>query len=272
MWAKPVYAAVWNTDKLLSSYDGVAIGEPPELGRTKFRDENTNWYHLDQGSWRDGLHAYQGTVYLEEVTRDDLCFRVMERSHQYHTQFYKEFSEAAEGAAASDFYRLNAQYLDWFASHGCTEKLVPVPKGGMVLWDSRTIHDNVNPLKGRPNPDRWRFVVLVSMTPAIWATEEDLNLKRKAYNELLTTAHWSSQGVWLFPSTSEALSCKGTPHIEAVEELPDIAKTKTAKLLAGIEQYDFDDGKSNGPGWTPKWNVDKHIISFRDLSGDLKEN
>lgn len=196
----------------------------------------------------------------------------MERSHQFHTQFYKEFPEAAEGAAASDFYRLNAQYLDWFARHGCSEKLVPVPKGGMILWDSRTIHDNVNPVKNRSNPNRWRFVVLVSMTPAIWSTEDDLNLKRKAYNELLTTAHWSSQGVWLFPSTSEALSCKETPHIEAVEELPDIAKTRTAKLLAGIEQYDFDDGKSNGPEWKPKWNVDKHIIPFRDLSGDLKEN
>lgn len=35
LWAKPVFAAVWNTDKLLSSYDGVAIGEPPELGNHK---------------------------------------------------------------------------------------------------------------------------------------------------------------------------------------------------------------------------------------------
>lgn len=31
--AKSVFASIWKTDKLLTSMDGIAIGEPPELGK-----------------------------------------------------------------------------------------------------------------------------------------------------------------------------------------------------------------------------------------------
>lgn len=31
--AKPVFEAIWGTEKLLSSTDGIAIGEPPEQGK-----------------------------------------------------------------------------------------------------------------------------------------------------------------------------------------------------------------------------------------------
>lgn len=139
----------------------------------------------------------------------------------------------------------------------------------MVLWDSRNVHDNIAPLKGRANADKWRFVVFVSMGPAVWAKKKDIQLKKKAYNDMVGTAHWSCQGVWLFPSTTEAKSCKDKKIIEMINEQPDIAKTKTVKQLAGIEPYDFEDGKSNGPGWEPKWKVTTHVRESRDLSDDF---
>jgi hypothetical protein len=59
------------------------------------------------------------------------------------------------------------------------------------------------------------------MTPAVWATNEDIAQKRKAYNKLLMTTHWSSRGVNLFPDR--------IGKVPTISELPDIAKTKLSK-------------------------------------------
>ena len=63
----------------------------------------------------------------------------------------------------------------------------------MVLWDSRLVHAGANPMCDRPDPTRWRYVVFVCMTPAVWAKDDDYQQKIKAYNELRLTAHWPSQ-------------------------------------------------------------------------------
>ncbi|CAC5425690.1 unnamed protein product [Mytilus coruscus] len=254
--AKHVFASIWKTDKLLTSMDGIAIGEPPELGKTNVGDPESYWFHMDQGSWREGLHVYQGAVYLEETTETDYCFRVLENSVQFHKKFYENFPKAVEEAAGEDFFCLSKEHFDWYLSKGCKIKKVPVLKGGIVLWDSRTIHDNKAPLVGRPNSDRWRFVVFVCMAPAIWATEQDIEMKKKAYNEMVATAHWPSQGVWIFPKTSEREATKKFAHLEIIEELPEVAQTEEVLQMVGIEKYNFDDGQPTDPGWNSQWSVD----------------
>ena len=118
----------------------------------------------------------------------------------------------------------------------------------MVLWDSRTVHDNARPTLGREHSDRWRFVVFVSMTPARWASHKDLAVKQEAYSKLRITTHWSSQGLKMFGDYDE----KKNQDIDTINALPDIAKTKQARILFGIEQYDFEDGSPNGHD-PPKW-------------------
>ncbi len=72
----PLFAAIWGTDKLLTSFDCVSIARPPEEGETKFSDEVDHWFHIDQGHRKIGLHAIQGAVYLEEAQDDDWCLEV----------------------------------------------------------------------------------------------------------------------------------------------------------------------------------------------------
>ncbi|XP_021364889.1 uncharacterized protein LOC110457800 isoform X2 [Mizuhopecten yessoensis] len=240
---RPVFEKVWKTEKLLSSADAIAISKPPEEGSNLFADPDIEWLHLDQAASRKGPHAFQGGVNLEESTETDHCFRVMAKSHLYHSEFFKAFPSAAASTKRLEFYKLNQEQKAWYDKKDCQRTKVPVPKGGMVLWDSRTVHDNVKPVYGRPHSDRWRFVVFVSMTPAIWARPEDLWIKKKAYEDILTTSHWSSQGLKNFrPFNPRSGEEKFTIH-----ELPDIAKTKEARLLFGMEKYDFGDGKPNGP-------------------------
>uniref|UniRef100_A0A8W8JQV6 Uncharacterized protein n=2 Tax=Magallana TaxID=2171616 RepID=A0A8W8JQV6_MAGGI len=88
----------------------------------------------------------------------------------------------------------------------------------------------------------------VCMTPAKWAKQSDIKMKRTAYENLLLTTHWPSQNVTTFPMYHPT----GKEGIQELTELPEIATTKEAKLLMGVEEYDFSDGKSNGPE-EPKW-------------------
>lgn len=255
--AKPVYESIWGTEKLLTSVDGMSIAEPPEQGRSNFSKPEDCWFHLDQGSRRKGLHAYQGAVYLEGTTPSDYCFRVLEGSQKYHQDLMDTFSDINEEMAGREFYILKNHHLEFYQNKGCAIKKVPVPKGGMVLWDSRTVHDTLAPVEGRPHADRWRFVIYVCMTPAIWASKKDFEVKRKAYEEMLSSAHWPSQGVKLFPGTDENEQTK-LNRIEMVEEQPPIARTRLVRLLAGMEAYDFTDGRPNGPDWEPSWAEIEH--------------
>ena len=181
----------------------------------------------------------------------------MEGSPKFHKELYDTFPKAKHEAAGTDFYILSEEYKEFYRQKGCKEKRVPVPKGGMVLWDSRTVHDNAGVIEGRKNSDRWRFVVFVCMAPAIWASENEVNMKVDAYNKMVATAHWPSQGVWLFPNTTDCKHTQDKPKVEMIDELPAIALTPEVKRMVGVEKYDYDDGTPNDPGWQPQWNTDR---------------
>lgn len=239
--AKEVFSKIWKTEKLLSSIDAVALSYPPEEGNKLYAKPNQEWLHIDQGGHRIGLHAFQGAVYLEEACETDHCFRVLAKSHKEHENFMKNFPHVGPETEEIEFYKLDEKEIKWYIEErGCTLTKVPAPKGGMILWDSRTVHDNSKPEFGRPNNDRWRHIVFVCMTPATWATPGDIAKKHESYKKLLMTSHWPSVGVGLFPESPS----QTTPSIT---ELPEIAKTKEAKLLMGMESYDFEDGTTNGP-------------------------
>ncbi|XP_076472703.1 uncharacterized protein LOC143302076 [Babylonia areolata] len=242
---KPVFAALWDTEKLLTSVDGVAIAPPPKGHRDY--DRGSFWLHCDQSALRQGLHGYQGAVYLEAASVDGYCLRVLTKSHNCHQLFFNTFPKARKKSVEREFCRLSKPQVKWYEDQGCTLKCVPVPKGGMVLWDSRVIHDNRPPTPHTLNPDRWRFVTFVCMTPAAWASKRDLEKKQAAYSQLLVTNHWASQKMKVLPEKTPA-----TQRHLSIQKLPSVAKTLEARRLAGMEPYDFGDGEPNGRA-TPTW-------------------
>lgn len=145
--AKPVFAQVWKTEKLLTSFDAIAIGRPPEDGEETFDDSEQHWLHADFTPARVGLHAYQGALYLEEQTADDWTFQVMEGSHKLLDEFFVNFPERADSARRLGFhFDLSDRDVEYFKSRGCVITRVPVPKGGIALWDSRLVHANARPV------------------------------------------------------------------------------------------------------------------------------
>ncbi|KAK3103546.1 hypothetical protein FSP39_020054, partial [Pinctada imbricata] len=202
---KPIFEKIWETTQLLTSVDGVAISAPPEeetegfnMKNPEFRSETDSWLHLDQGKSRVGRHAIQGAVYLETSSSDDYCFRVMKGSENYHREFLNKMRPNIE--PNTTFIKLKPHEISWFEERGCETTFVEVPKGGMILWDSRTVHDNLPPRRGRSSGNRWRHVCFVTMTPAKWAGPEDLEVKKRMYNERLMSSHWASQGIKILAS------------------------------------------------------------------------
>ncbi|XP_005094869.1 uncharacterized protein LOC101849040 [Aplysia californica] len=268
---KKFFEALWGTTRLLTSVDAVAIGQPPEKGVEEFDSEHQHWLHVDQGAGRESLHAYQGAVYLETADHDDWTFEMLEGSHKYHSEFYCHNKKAAMRSSLSDFYGMRQADLEWFHSAGCRRKRVPVKAGSLLLWDSRLVHANARPVKGREHTDRWRLVVLVCMTPCAWSTEEDIAKKKKAYKNLEMTTHWPSDDIGLmgtyFPSYATAAKSSTKPS------LPEIAKTKEAKQLAGVTPYKVVRGSRDvawRPKWNPKWRPDMAVKTARLYKGESR--
>ena len=173
-------------------------------------------------------------------------FKLMEGSHKYLDVFFDLYQDAAKQSEPLGVYYLARDEVEFFKDLGCGIKRVPSPKGGMVLWDSRLIHANARPLKNRKHPGRWRFTVFVSMTPAIWASSEDIADHGKAYENAWMTSHWSSEDI----SSYDSFKPRG---ISCPTEIPEVAKTHEAKQLSGVIPYNFDDGEPNGGDHRPEW-------------------
>ena len=240
MKVKPVFSEIWGTDKLLTSFDGMAIAPPPELGDAHFKfaqDGNSfDGLHLDQGPQRNGLHAYQGALYLEDAEWEDYCFKVIRDSHKYHQEFFDNFRPGTR----SEFRKLSKKEVEWYLERECEVQRVPVPKGGVVLWDSRTAHAGAPPVANRKNA-RWRYVAFICMAPAKWAKDEDFAVKKKGYEEMRTSCHWPANGAHLFRRYGEF------PGLD-FSRMPDIGRTDEAKRMAGVLLYD------TSPNDLPKWN------------------
>ena len=262
---KHVFAQLWGTHELLSSVDNVAIGRPPEDGEEDFHREGQHWLHCDQGPRRKGLHCYQGAVYLEHCGEDDWTFYVLEKSHDLFERFYKESEHALVERKDDPLWRLrhlNDEDLKWYLDQGSVPRRIAVPKGGMILWDSRLIHSNARPLRNRKHAGRWRYVVFVSMAPAAWATPEDLQIKRDAYNNLKMTTHWPCFGTGVHPQQPPT---SAYTDVSVVTELPEIARSEEAQRLMGITPY--------ARVWKPEWDARRIEVENTEeerLRKDLK--
>ncbi len=240
---KPIFAQIYGTDKLLTSFDGLAISQPPENGKTKFaKDPGYDGLHHDQGPRRVGLHAIQGALYLEDATAEDWCLKVITKSHKHHSDFFAEYPPNPNSEHRKLNLKKNTNEVQWYLDRGGQVKRIACLKGGMILWDSRTVHSGAPPLEGREHSDRWRFCVFVCMAPAKWATEKDYAAKAHGLLNMRTSRHWPANGFSLFQEFEK--------HAEDVPGLPAQAQSEEAQYLSGALRYDFDD--KDLPDWTPQ--------------------
>jgi hypothetical protein len=89
----------------------------------------------------------------------------------------------------NNWYLINKSDLDFLLEKQVRFVKVNSPKGSLILFDSRSIHSGYLTEKVRKDP-KFRYVIYVSLTPAIRAKKADLEMKKQAVLRGATTSHW----------------------------------------------------------------------------------
>lgn len=190
---RAAFAALWNTQDLLVSFDGGGAFRPTHT-RPDLRTMG-GWWHCDQNCrnpGRQGRVCVQGLVTLTVANEwtGGLC--VVPGSHKHHDAYCRRHPLAKH---QGDFLPVPAG--DPILEAGGV--LVCAEAGDLVLWDSRTIHCNTPGL--RPAADApagkvpaadelLRLVGYVCMTPAKWCPVDVLAKRAEAAQEFCSTTHW----------------------------------------------------------------------------------
>ena len=164
---------IWNTNELVSSFDGCCWIP------NNFKGEDKLWTHTDQAPNKKGLTCIQGFVSL--TNNEERTFCVYEGSHKLHESYM-----LTKGLTGSRNWELIDEQFLSSISH--TKKALHVTAGSMVLWDSRTFHHNRYGKDGEE-----RIVQYVSFLPKNGAknTPKMTEKRRKYLEDRRTTSHWA---------------------------------------------------------------------------------
>jgi ectoine hydroxylase-related dioxygenase (phytanoyl-CoA dioxygenase family) len=167
------FRAIWETPELTTGFDGSCWITPD----CKKRD--TIWTHTDQAPDTKGLACIQGFVAL--TSNKERSFVVYEGSHLLHESYM--LSKNITGT--KNWLLIEHDYLARIAP---LRKVLEVPAGSLVLWDSRTFHQNQY---GQCNEER--IVQYVSFLPKKHPQNTAAQQKKrlKYYHERRTTSHWA---------------------------------------------------------------------------------
>ena len=222
-----IFSKIWDCqDKdLLTSFDAASFHLPSEV--TNIGWHKNDWYHTDQSFTRNNLECIQSWVTGFDVNKGDATLGFLEKSHKYHESF--KFDNMI--IDKSDWYKLNQKETEYFYNKGCIERKIYCPKGSLVLWDSRTIHCGVGPLKERKNKN-FRCVVYLCYTPKKLASKKSIEKKIKAFEELRMTSHWPHKPK-LFPKNPRTYGGE-------LKEMEPIKKPKINNLGKRLIGYNIN--------------------------------
>lgn len=172
-----------SNNSLLVSFDGASISFPPEITKLGW-SPNRIEYHCDQNFQRNNRECVQSWINAYDTNPGDATLAFLEGSHIYHGDFQKKYKIEDK----SDWHKLTDDQIKFYLDRGCVEKKIMCPKGSLVMWESRTIHTGVRPMRVRKNINT-RCVVYLCYMPKSLSTKANINKKLKAFDELRTTNH-----------------------------------------------------------------------------------
>ena len=168
-----VFKDIWKTDDLICSYDGSCYIPKSWKKKDKF------WIHTDQAPDSRGFMCIQGFVALTD--NSERTFVLYEKSHLFHEEYFK-----SKGITGKKNWNLID--VDTLEQMKDQRRVLHVPAGSLVIWDSRSFHSNQY---GKPNSEE-RIVQYVCYLPRNHPknTEVIQRKRRKYFIERRTTSHW----------------------------------------------------------------------------------
>ena len=172
-----IFAHLWETttDNLNVSFDGSCY-----INKDLAKKDNV-WTHTDQAPASKGLQCYQGFVAL--TSNKERTLVVYHKSHTMHEKYF----ESKGNTSKTNWNKIDLQTLEKMAP---LKRVLQVPAGALVLWDSRTFHQNQY---GAPRSEE-RIVQYVCYLPKTYPKNtKTIQKKRlKYFEERRTTSHWPS--------------------------------------------------------------------------------
>ena len=168
-----VFKKLWNTEDLIVSFDGCCY-IPKE-----FTKKDKLWTHTDQSADSKGLQCYQSFVSLTKNCERTII--LYETSHLFHEDYFKEKNITG----SKNWNLIDEAYLEKIKD---AKRVLSVNPGDLVIWDSRTFHQN---RYGEPNSEE-RIVQYLCYLPKshIKNTKSQIEKRKKYFEELRTTSHW----------------------------------------------------------------------------------
>lgn len=169
-----IFKQLWNTDDLVTSFDGCCYYDTNYIGKPSY------WTHTDQSSRKKGLTCYQS--FLSLTNNIERTFVVYQGSHLLHEQYFKDM----DIDEPRDWNILDENYVNNLKDR---KKILKVNAGDLVVWDSRTFHQNTC---GNIDCNEERLVQYLCYLPKFSEGNniEQQNLRRKYFNSKRTTSHW----------------------------------------------------------------------------------
>ena len=167
-----VFKNIWNTEDVVVSYDGCCYIP------ANCKKKDKTWTHTDQAPTKKGLKCIQGFVAL--TSNSDRTLVVYEGSHKLHEEYAKEYNLTS----TKDWLLIEQQYLDKISDK---RKVLNIKAGSLVLWDSRTFHQNQYGI----NSNEERIVQYVSFLPRSNLSKKMLEKRQKYFADKRTTSHWA---------------------------------------------------------------------------------
>jgi hypothetical protein len=186
---KDTFAAVWDTDELLTSFDGVNVFRP-WVKENSWKTKG-GWWHVDQNGYfeeRRQRISVQGLVAYTAATAVTGGLCVLAGSHKKFVEMSlrNELAYMEGNYLKADETILNDSEFE--------KRLVCCEAGDLVIWDGRTVHCNT-PGKDSEQMQQDPSTILracayVCMTPLAWATPDCLVARRSAFVHNESTTHW----------------------------------------------------------------------------------
>jgi hypothetical protein len=179
-----VFRYIWNCKRLKCSYDGAcwmpSLEHRKELGMaTKLKPDNC-WTHSDQCPKKVGCVCVQGFVALTTNSASTLV--VYEGSQHLHKQYCDDRKLADTKDANKDWVRIDPKFL---ATIQHMKRVLTVKAGSLVLWDSRTFHQNQY-----GSCVEERIVQYVCYLPSRGCDKKQQAKRQTYFHERRTTSHW----------------------------------------------------------------------------------
>lgn len=168
-----IFKKIWNTDDLVVSFDGSCY-----ISKDCNKKDKT-WTHTDQAPNSIGFKCYQSFVSL--TNNEERTLIVYEKSHLLHEKYFKERN-------ISHSKNWNLIDIDYLNSIEYSKKTLKVNAGDLVIWDSRTFHQNQY---GKINSEERLVQYLCYLPKNVKNNNKNQQNKRlKYFNERRTTSHW----------------------------------------------------------------------------------